>query len=104
MAALADKQSAGLFGSLRATIARTNCFRNFLPTSSPVPLTKQKEQTDWSALFVGAGEERKTVKNCFARTNSTKQGATRLECIERLVATMRLEWESSFKTAGNVAR
>ncbi len=66
---------------------------------SPVPLTKQKEQTVWSALFVGAGEERKTVNNCFARTNSTKQGATRLECTERLVATMRLEWESSFKTA-----
>ena len=35
--------------------ARTNCWRNFLPTSSPVSLIKQKEQTDWSALFVGAG-------------------------------------------------
>ena len=55
VAALADKQSTGLFGSLHATLARTNCFRNFLPTSSPVPLQKQKEQTAWSALFVGAG-------------------------------------------------
>lgn len=39
--------------------------------------------------------KQKTVDNCFCDAKSTEQGGTARECIERDVATMRMDWDAS---------